>query len=574
MSALGAHLGTVQSVTAPLPDRLGLALRYRPRTFRTLTGQHHVSAVLRSAVRSASVPQQLLFSGGSGLGKTTVARICAAAILCDTPLEERTDGDACGHCETCDAITLPGRVHPDVVEFDAASHGGKDEIREIAQRALLSPMRARYKIYIIDEAHGLSGPGGQAFLKLLEEPPPHVIFMLATTDPQKMLSTNRGRCTEFELLRPTEKEIVANLQRVASGEGWDLSDRAAHAVVSATSPALGVRGTLMTLEKLAGPLSRGEDPDDGTLTELLGVAPAAQVGALASAIVSGERAAALDALSSLRGRVSDQMLRTALLEWARSSLTAALSGKPGPYGESSTPELALQRYETLVGTPPGEAWTEVAVVKLASPQLVASPESLAALVEEAKRLVSDLSGVHATTAEMSSRTETLVERLQSATAEATSVGRRLVGVTDAARRAAPAPGTPAPEPPAEQPERPSPAPDSHPDPASTPPRQRRPASESSRPPRRPAPEPRPAPASAPAEPSAEAAAFVENLARRSPRTAAMVRSSRVNVSADGVLISAFPAIAKQLSEAAAVNDLRAAAGALALPVRVVESTQP
>ena len=156
---------------------------------------------------------------GSGLGKTTLARCVAAALLCLDP----KDGDACRVCESCLDISDPSRTHPDVIEFDAASNGQKDQIRELAARAQVAPVRSQHRVYIIDEAHGLSRDGGQAFLKLLEEPPPHVIFMLATTDPEKMLRTNRSRCVEFSLSRPTDRELAEHLVRVAEGVSLTLS---------------------------------------------------------------------------------------------------------------------------------------------------------------------------------------------------------------------------------------------------------------------------------------------------------------------------------------------------------------
>lgn len=394
-------IGTMADAAPPIPapstdaGHLGLALRYRPSTFATLTGQRHVAAVLGKGIVKGTVPQQLLFSGGSGLGKTTVARICAAALLCETPVEDRLTApgggaDACGHCASCVDVTSPKATHPDVIEFDAASHGGKDDIREIAARASTAPMRGRRKIYIIDEAHGLSGPGGQAFLKLLEEPPAHVVFMLATTDPQKMLKTNRGRCTEFELLRPSDDELIENLRRVATGEGWVLSDVAAAAVVAATDPALGVRGTLMNLEKLAPRLAWGAELDDDELATLLGVAPATVVSAVWDAVAASDRPGAFDALGVLRRRVPDDLARKALLNRAREDFLAAVAGT-GPVAV----ELAQHRYEALASAPGGDAWTDLVLARLASPQLDPTPDALAAQLAEAERVIATLTAAGA-----------------------------------------------------------------------------------------------------------------------------------------------------------------------------------
>lgn len=362
-----------------------LAVKYRPRNFATLTGQRHVSRVLRRAVETGQVPQQLLFSGSSGLGKTTVARICAAAILCETPLAERDFADACLKCESCLDISDPERNHPDVIEFDAASNGGKDDIKEISARASLAPLKSSWKIYIIDEAHGLSGPGGQAFLKLLEEPPSHVIFMLATTDPQKMLKTNVSRCVRFELLRPSDAEIATNLERVALGEEWTLSPETAHIIIEATDPTLGVRGTLMTLEKLSGLLSKDSVLTSDLLSEILGTPNEEKVQALTMALEAGDPASSFKALNELRIQTSDASIRAALLKWGRKTLLESLSEDA-----SLALEVTRWQYRLLVETPMGDSWTDLMIARLSAPDLDPDPSILQAQLAQAQKTIRDL----------------------------------------------------------------------------------------------------------------------------------------------------------------------------------------
>lgn len=340
-------------------QRLPLALRYRPRKLSELVGQRHVAAVLASSLAAGTLPQQLLLSGGSGLGKTTTARICAAAMLCSTPLDERDNADPCGHCQECIDVLTPGRGHPDVVELDAASHGGKDEIKDIAKSAVLAPMRASKKIYIIDEAHGLSAPGGQAFLKLLEEPPAHVVFILCTTEPHKLAKANRGRCSELEMLRPTTEELTSNLLRVGAAEGWALSEDVARAVVSASRPELGVRGTLMVLEKLSGPLSTGQELPLPDALRLLGLVPGADVDRLFAAVLASDRPAAFSALDALRAGSTDELVRAALTTWARD----ALRGGHGPTASSS----AARWLVALGSAGAGEIWTDLVVAQMIVP---------------------------------------------------------------------------------------------------------------------------------------------------------------------------------------------------------------
>ena len=407
--------GNPQNATDPLVGgdvSATLATRYRPKSFASLTGQQHVTKVLRRALLDRAVPQQILFSGGSGLGKTTLARILSAALLCTAAMGSRNDGDACGSCDSCLDVLSPGRHHPDVIEFDAASNGGKDEIREIAARAQLAPMRGPVKVYIIDEAHGLSGPGGQAFLKLLEEPPAHVVFMLCTTDPQKMLKTNRGRCVEFELLSPARAELVANLQRVCTSEGWSGNVVILERVVEATDSDLGVRGTLMTLAKLAGPLANGTDLDDEALSDVLGLAPRRMIANIFAAVDAADPLLVLDALTELRARASEATIRSAIIEHARNAWRASLIG-----GESST---AQQRFEQLAGAPNGAEFTELTLVRLSRPALDAPDVAAAqALVDQATATLDDLTR---------------------ATAEARGIGTKLHETVRAAIAATPASG--------------------------------------------------------------------------------------------------------------------------------------
>lgn len=352
-----------------------LAVRHRPRRFADVGGQRHVSAVLRSfAARQDPSPQTLL-SGGSGLGKTTLARIFVAALFC---LERTEDGDACGRCQECQDVTGRG-LHPDLIELDAASNGGKDEIREIAQQSAFAPLRARWKVYLIDEAHGVSGAGGQAMLKLLEEPPPHVLFILATTDPEKLPTAVRGRCTVLEVLPPAPEEVRANLMRVAAGEGWDLGEDALACVLAASDPALGMRGTVMTLEKLSGPLSAGRQPSAQELETLLGSVAPSRLAALTAAIEDGSRGAALSELAALSGAVGTSLLRTQLTAWARQKMLESAMTAAGAE--------TYRRFEVLVNAGQYEGALEVAVARMACPALDPSPAAMLALVERAEALL-------------------------------------------------------------------------------------------------------------------------------------------------------------------------------------------
>ena len=194
------------------PPRLALYRRYRPATFAEVKGQDHVTEPLRQALRTGRVNHAYLFSGPRGCGKTTSARILARSLNC----AEGPTPDPCGKCESCVALAPDGPGSLDVIEIDAASHGGVDDARDLRERAFYSPVSGRYKIYIIDEAHMVTREGFNALLKLVEEPPPHLKFVFATTEPEKVIATIRSRTHHYPfrlvppaILRELLEEILS-----------------------------------------------------------------------------------------------------------------------------------------------------------------------------------------------------------------------------------------------------------------------------------------------------------------------------------------------------------------------------
>ncbi len=194
------------------PPRLALYRRYRPATFAEVKGQDHVTEPLRQALRTGRVNHAYLFSGPRGCGKTTSARILARSLNC----AEGPTPDPCGKCESCIALAPDGPGSLDVIEIDAASHGGVDDARDLRERAFYSPVSGRFKIYIIDEAHMVTREGFNALLKLVEEPPPHLKFVFATTEPEKVIATIRSRTHHYPfrlvppaILRELLEEILS-----------------------------------------------------------------------------------------------------------------------------------------------------------------------------------------------------------------------------------------------------------------------------------------------------------------------------------------------------------------------------
>jgi len=227
--------------------RPALARLYRPQNFSGIVGQDHVSATLRTAVERDRVAHAYLFCGPRGIGKTTAARVLAMALNC----QNRQDGEPCGKCESCERI-WSGRTSLDVVEIDAASNRGVDDARDLRERAMYAPSEeSRYKVYIIDEAHMLTREAWNAFLKILEEPPPRVIFVLATTEPGKIFqaaSPILSRCQRFDFHRISTEQICERLTEVLEAEDVEADEAALMPIARKADGAL--RDALSALDQV------------------------------------------------------------------------------------------------------------------------------------------------------------------------------------------------------------------------------------------------------------------------------------------------------------------------------------
>src|SRR5271154_2000049 len=199
-----------------------LARKYRPQNFSDVIGQDHVTRTLKNAIELGRIAHGYIFSGHRGIGKTTVARILAMALNCrssDKPVTE-----PCGICESCTEIRAGNSV--DVIDIDAATNRGIDEIRELREAARYRPARDRFKIYILDEAHQITDAAFNALLKTLEEPPDHIVFMLATTQPEDIPQTIRSRCQNFSYRAVKFGDIVQQLRDIAKQEKIEADDDA------------------------------------------------------------------------------------------------------------------------------------------------------------------------------------------------------------------------------------------------------------------------------------------------------------------------------------------------------------
>ncbi|WP_304111740.1 DNA polymerase III subunits gamma/tau [Mycolicibacterium bacteremicum] len=465
---------------------MALYRKYRPASFAEVVGQEHVTAPLSTALSAGRINHAYLFSGPRGCGKTSSARILARSLNC----EQGPTPTPCGVCDSCVALAPNGPGNVDVVELDAASHGGVDDTRELRDRAFYAPAQSRYRIFIVDEAHMVTTAGFNALLKIVEEPPDHLIFVFATTEPDKVLPTIRSRTHHypFRLLAP--KTMRGLLERICADEGVTVDDAVYPLVIRAGggSP----RDSLSVLDQLVAGAEGNRVVYQRALA-LLGATDVALIDDAVDALAAGDAAALFGAVESVIDAGHDpRRFATDLLERFRDLIVMQAVPDAADRGVVDAPDGVLERMRqqaTRLGAATLARYAEVVHAGLGEMRGATAPRLLLEVV--CARLL--LPSAHDTESALLQRIERIETRLDMAIPGAMpnaapaetppAPARQFVRASRAqaqAEAAAATPPTPVPTPPPVRTPPPTPAPAPVPEPEPTP----RPA---------PAPEPRPEP---------------------------------------------------------------------------------
>ena len=311
-----------------------LARKWRPQGFDDLSGQETVVKTLKNALSTEKIVHAYLFSGPRGVGKTSCARILAKALNC----MERSGSDPCNKCQNCTSITDGASV--DVFEIDGASNTSVDSVRELRETVQYAPSGGKYKIYIIDEVHMLSTAAFNALLKTLEEPPPHVIFIFATTEPKKIPSTILSRCQHHAFRRISRKTIHDQLQKIAGTEKINISGAALDMIAKAADGSM--RDALTLLDQAS---SFSDEVTDKELLSLLGLPESDIVSNLSETILKGDVSSTLSIIKDLADRGSDlRQLTKELVEFFRSIAIVKVTEEAEKLLEFSSEEVESLRH--------------------------------------------------------------------------------------------------------------------------------------------------------------------------------------------------------------------------------------
>ena len=323
-----------------------LPLKYRPMTFGDVVGQEHVVRTLRHAIEAGRIANAYLFIGPRGIGKTTLSRIFAKALNCTSP----NGAEPCGKCSNCAEIAAGRSL--DVVELDAASHNKVDDVKPIIESVQFKPTSSKYKIFIVDECHMLSPAAWNALLKTLEEPPPWVRFIFATTEGDKVLATIVSRCQRFDLRRIQTHDIVARLRHICELEGISAEEDALLAIARGAEG--GMRDALSSLDQLVA--FKGDKVAEEDVLGVFGLVSRSALEGLAGAVLRGDVAAILEAIETFDSSGKNmRRLSGELLQHFRNLVVLQALG-PAAKSLAATPDQVKVLSDQAKGVDPGRVF--------------------------------------------------------------------------------------------------------------------------------------------------------------------------------------------------------------------------
>ncbi|HZX49665.1 MAG TPA: DNA polymerase III subunit gamma/tau [Candidatus Paceibacterota bacterium] len=320
-------------------SNIALYRKYRPKSFAEVVGQEHIVQTLKNAVAGDLLSHAYLFSGPRGSGKTSIARLLAKAVNCKNPKE----GEPCNKCDSCQEINAGRAI--DLIEIDAASNRGIDEMRELREGIAFAPSRLKYKVFIIDEAHQLTKEAANALLKTLEEPPAHAIFVLATTEAHKMISTIASRCQRFDFRKLTVPEMVKKLQEIVKAENAKIDKEALQLIAlnsgGAMRDAIGLLDKVLTFHSV---LDTKEGIGADAIKDLLGLVDMNLVGDFMQLLAEKKPGEAIDFLNkNLESGMDPQEFAKNAVRYLRHTLVLKINPQLDKMFESELSREQLDR---------------------------------------------------------------------------------------------------------------------------------------------------------------------------------------------------------------------------------------
>ena len=374
--------------------------KYRPIVFADVVGQEHITQTLAGSLKAGKVSHAYLFTGTRGTGKTTCAKILAKAVCCLNPV----DGEPCGECEACKLIADGNTT--DINEIDAASNNGVNDIRDLKEQVSFLPTSLKYRVYIIDEVHMLSTPAFNALLKTLEEPPAHVVFILATTEVHKLPATILSRCQRFDFKRLEPEVIIKRINKIANAEGFTITEPAAFMIASLADG--GMRDALSILDQCSAAC---QNIDEEVIKDVCGIAGNERIFAITEAISQNNPATAISAVDELyRNSVDMKKLIFELVGCFRNLMIIKTVKEPKELIVCSKAEFerlctlaegfslsaiidclgTLQQTADSLSATASRSDVELVIVKLCSPELSGGISGLKARIEQLEKTVAAL----------------------------------------------------------------------------------------------------------------------------------------------------------------------------------------